>query len=41
MACVGKLGLSTETFMYEEYLNSPEDTPPAKLASNIFFPIKG
>lgn len=41
MAYVGKLGLSTESFMYEEYLNSPEDTPPEKLATTIYFPIKG
>jgi effector-binding domain-containing protein len=39
-AFVGKKGLATETFMYEEYLNSPEDTPPEKLATTIYFILK-
>ncbi|MFH2116222.1 MAG: GyrI-like domain-containing protein [Spirochaetota bacterium] len=40
MAFVGKKGLSTESYMYEEYLNSPEDTAPEKLATNIYFVLK-
>ncbi len=40
MAFVGQQGLKTEAFMYEEYLNSPEDTPPDKLETNIYFPLK-
>ncbi|MBN2051774.1 MAG: GyrI-like domain-containing protein [Spirochaetales bacterium] len=40
-AFIKEKGLETETFMYEEYLNSPEDTPPEKLATNIYFPLKG
>ena len=39
-AFVGERGLETETFMYEEYLNSPEDTPPDKLATSIYFILK-
>ncbi len=39
-AFVGERGLKPEEFMYEEYLNSPEDTPPEKLATNIYFPLK-
>jgi effector-binding domain-containing protein len=40
-AFVGERGLETETFMYEEYLNSPQDTPPDKLATNIYYILKG
>ena len=40
MAFIGRKGLATETFMYEEYLNSPEDTPPEKLATTIYFVLK-
>lgn len=39
-AFVAEKGLKPEDFMYEEYLNSPEDTPPEKLATNIYFPLK-
>jgi effector-binding domain-containing protein len=39
-ACLGERGLEPETYVYEEYLNSPEDTPPEKLATNIYFPLK-
>lgn len=39
-AFVGKKGLATESFMYEEYLNPPEDTPPEKLATTIYFILK-
>jgi effector-binding domain-containing protein len=38
-AFVGGRGLKPKEFMYEEYLNSPEDTPPEKLATNIYFPL--
>jgi effector-binding domain-containing protein len=39
-AFVGQKGLETESYMYEEYLNSPEDTAPEKLATNIYFVLK-
>ena len=39
-AFVGQQGLETESYMYEEYLNSPEDTPPEKLATSIYFILK-
>lgn len=32
---------AAESFIYEEYLNSPEDTPREKLETNIYFPLKG
>ena len=41
MAFVAAKGLTPEAFMYEEYLNSPEDTSPDKLETNIYFPLKG
>ena len=40
MAFVAKEKLEVESFMYEEYLNSPEDTPADKLETNIYFPLK-
>jgi len=39
-AFVKEKGVRTETFMFEEYLNSPEDTPPEKLETSIYFPLK-
>ncbi len=39
-AFVKEKGAQMETFMFEEYLNSPEDTPPDKLETVIYFPIK-
>lgn len=33
-------GLVPETWMYERYLNSPEDTPPERLLTEIYFPLK-
>ena len=33
-------GVQPETFMFEEYPNSPEDTPPEKLETAIYFPLK-
>jgi len=39
-AFVSERALKPEEYMYEEYLNSPEDTPPEKLATNIYFPLK-
>ncbi|HOX12404.1 MAG TPA: GyrI-like domain-containing protein [Spirochaetia bacterium] len=41
MAFVAEKGVTPESFMYEEYLNSPEDTPVEKLETNIYFPLKG
>ena len=40
MAFVGEKGIQTESFMFEEYLNSPEDTPPEELETAIYFPLK-
>lgn len=41
-AFVKEKGLTAdEGCMYEEYLNSPEDTPPEKLETNIYFLLKG
>ncbi|MFP4563417.1 MAG: GyrI-like domain-containing protein [Spirochaetia bacterium] len=41
-AFVKDKGLAAEDgCMYEEYLNSPEDTPPEKLETNIYFFLKG
>jgi len=39
MAFVAEKKLQPQAFMYEEYLNSPEDTPPEKLETNIYFPL--
>lgn len=39
-AFVQERALTPEEYMYEEYLNSPEDTAPEKLATNIYFPLK-
>lgn len=39
-AFIKEKGVQTETFMFEEYLNSPEDTPPEKLETVIYFPLK-
>jgi len=39
-AFVAERGVKPEEFMYEEYLNSPEDTPQEKLETNIYFPLK-
>lgn len=39
-AFIAKQRRQTESFMYEEYLNSPQDTPPEKLETNIYFPLK-
>lgn len=40
MAFVAEKGLQpTTSFMFEEYLNSPEDTPPERLETVIYFPI--
>jgi effector-binding domain-containing protein len=39
-AFIKEKGVQTETFMFEEYLNSPEDTPPENLETVIYFPIK-
>ena len=39
-AFVAQKGKAVENFMYEEYLNSPEDTPAEKLETNIYFPLK-
>ncbi len=39
-AFVKDKGVQTETFMFEEYLNSPEDMPPEKLETVIYFPLK-
>lgn len=40
-AFVKEKGLvADEECMYEEYLNSPEETPPEKLATNIYFFLK-
>jgi len=40
-AFVKDKGVQMETFMFEEYLNSPEDTPPETLETAIYFPLKG
>lgn len=39
-AFVKERSLQTETYMFEEYLNSPEDTPAEKLETVIYFPLK-
>jgi len=39
-AFVKERGLSVEEYMYEEYANSPEDTPPERLATDVYFYIK-
>ncbi len=41
LAFTSAKGLTPEAYMYEEYLNSPEDTSPDKLETNIYFPLKG
>lgn len=40
-AFVKEKGRDSETWCYEFYLNSPEDTPPEKLQTEIYFPLKG
>lgn len=40
-AFVAAKGVTPESFQYEEYLNSPEDTSPDKLETNFYFPLKG
>jgi effector-binding domain-containing protein len=39
-AFVKEKGVQPEAYMFEEYLNSPEDTPPDKLETVIYFPLK-
>lgn len=39
MAYTQQEGLTTTEWMYESYLNSPEENPPEKLETEIFFPI--
>ncbi len=33
-------GHEPESYMWEEYLNSPEDTPPEELMTRMYWPIK-
>lgn len=40
MAFLSERGRVPENDMFEEYLNSPEDTPPEKLETVIYFPLK-
>lgn len=40
-AFIKEKGVAPEEWMFEEYLNSPEDTPPEKLETTIYFPLKG
>jgi len=40
MAFIGERKLECGSDMFEEYLNSPEDTPPEKLETAIYFPLK-
>lgn len=40
LSFVSEHGMESEEFMFEEYLNSPENTPPEKLATVIYFPVK-
>lgn len=40
MAYVKGKSRELENFMFEEYLNSPENTPPEKLETMIYFPLK-
>lgn len=39
-AFVKDKGVQPEDFMFEEYLNSPENTPSEKLETVIYFPLK-
>ncbi len=39
-AFVKDKGLEPETWMWETYLNSPQDTPPDQLRTEIVFPLK-
>ena len=39
-AFVKEKGVKPLSWMYESYLNSPEDTPPEKLATEIVFPLE-
>ncbi len=40
MGFVASKGAKPAAVMYEEYLNSPEDTPPEKLETAIYFPLE-
>lgn len=33
--------ITLSPWMYESYLNSPEDTPPEELQTQLYFPIQG
>ncbi len=39
MAYIGENKIKTAEWMYEIYLNSPEDTPEENLKTEIYFPI--
>ncbi|NLG18555.1 MAG: GyrI-like domain-containing protein [Fibrobacter sp.] len=39
MAFIGEKGIKTAEWMYEIYLNSPENTPEEELKTEIYFPI--
>ncbi|MDG5815152.1 GyrI-like domain-containing protein [Chitinispirillales bacterium ANBcel5] len=39
MAFIDKNGLKTQEWMYEVYLNSPENTPESELKTEIYFPL--
>ena len=39
-AFVNEKGRETESFVYEEYLNSPDETAPEELQTNICFILK-
>lgn len=40
-AFMNENSVTPDTWMYERYLNSPEDTPPERLLTEIYFPLKG
>ncbi|HLV30211.1 MAG TPA: GyrI-like domain-containing protein [Chitinispirillaceae bacterium] len=40
MAYIEKNGIKTTEWMYEMYPNSPQDTPPEELITEIYFPVK-
>ena len=40
MGYVEREGLKTEPFMYEMYLNDPDEVPPEQLQTEVYFPLR-
>jgi effector-binding domain-containing protein len=40
MAYVEREGLATEPFMYEVYLNDPDEVEPQQLQTEVYFPLR-